>query len=1064
MNRQTTAAGAQGFDAPLSAWFVAHGWQPLPFQRDVWRRYLAGESGLLHTPTGSGKTLAAFGGPLLEALADAPASKAATGTRARARRRAAATGPRILWITPLRALAADSVRALREPIDALGLDWTVAMRTGDATARDRRLAREGRADVLVITPESLALLLSYPDTAAQFSSLRGIVVDEWHELIGNKRGVLLQLCLARLRALADGVRIWGLSATLGNLEQARDVLLPHAPGAALVSGVAPRTLEIETLLPDAGERFPWAGHLGLVQLERVMQRLLGVRTSLLFTNTRSQAELWHRALAAVWPEAPETLALHHGSLDPKLRAAAERGLRNGSIRCVVATSSLDLGVDFPAVDQVLQVGSPKGMARLLQRSGRARHRPGEAGHVVCVPTHALELAEYAAAREALAHGRIEARPPPVLALDVLAQHCVTLALGGGPGGRVAEGDVALVPEAEVHPRQTDVPRPAIEGTRRQPFTGTLALDAQTKDQVSPRDDRKDDPVSPACGGEGWAEGAHEASATRTRGWSDEDFAPDPESKAPTASPSSSPPQAGERGPKTGLRSEALVPLDGDSTGDAAATPISETNTQRSPLRAFVEEIAREAEIWADRPRTLRTPVPESPQTRSAPALASPGFDANALLAEVRGTHAFAALDDATWQAVLDFVVHGGSALSHYPEYTRVVRGTDGLHRIVDRRIAFRHRLNIGTIASDGSVAVKYLRGGGLGSVEESFVGRLRPGDRFQFAGRTLELVRMQDMTAYVRAAKTVDGIVPKWQGGRMPLSGELGREVERVLAASAREPASGSAAAVHAIAATACPELIALDPLLDLQARLSALPGPDRLLCEWIHARGGYHFFAYPFAGRAVHDGLGALIALRWGRIARNTFSLATNDYGLALTLSNDAEPDAELVRGLFSPERLFEDLRESLNLGELARRQFREVARVAGLLPPSLPGRAARSLRQLQASSGLLYDVLQRHDPGHLLLAQAEREVFAGQLEVGRLAQTLDDCAQRTLMLHRLGTFTPLSFPLWAESLRSQHSSEDWRTRVERAAAQLERKFSTSPAKRKANATAPRTQAKPRG
>lgn len=409
--------------APLKAWFDAQGWRALPFQREVWARWLAGESGLLHTPTGSGKTLAAFGGPLLDVLetarADGPVKRKKNAPRTL----------RLLWITPLRALATDTVRALREPVDALGLDWRIGLRTGDASARDKRLARAGQLDALVTTPESLALLLSYPETAAQFAGLRTVVVDEWHELLGNKRGVLLQLALARLRALAPSLRTWGLSATLGNLGEARDVLLPHAPDAALVSGLPPRALTLETLLPDAGERFPWAGHLGLVQLSRVIDRLLSQRTSLLFTNTRSQAELWHRALSAVWPEDQGTLALHHGSLDPKLRSAAEQGLREGTVRCVVATSSLDLGVDFPAVDQVLQLGSPKGMARLLQRAGRARHRPGEPAHVVCVPTHALELMEYAAARDALAHGRIEPRTPPRLSLDVLAQHCVTLALG-----------------------------------------------------------------------------------------------------------------------------------------------------------------------------------------------------------------------------------------------------------------------------------------------------------------------------------------------------------------------------------------------------------------------------------------------------------------------------------------------------------------------------------------------------------------------------------------------------------------------------------------------------------
>ena len=749
----------------------------------------------------------------------------------RVRKDGAAGRIKVLWITPLRALATDTLRALREPIDALGLDWQVGMRTGDASARDKRLARAGKLDVLVTTPESLALLLSYADTAPQFASLRCVIVDEWHEVLASKRGVLLQLGLARLRAVSPGLRLWGLSATLGNLDEARDVLLPHLPDAHVVSGVKPRTLKIETLLPEEGERFPWAGHIGLSQLQRVLHRLNAVRSSLLFTNTRAQAELWHQALSAVWPEDTGTLALHHGSLDPKLRASAEQGLREGRLRCVVATSSLDLGVDFPAVDQVLQIGSPKGVARLLQRAGRARHRPGEAGHVVCVPSHVLELVEYAAARSAIARGAIESRRPLTLCLDVLAQHCVTLALGGG-------------------------------------------------------------------------------------------------------------------------------------------------------------------------------------------------FAGPALLAEVRGTHAYAALDDTTWQAVLDFIVQGGGALSSYPDFRRVVVGADGIHRVDDRRIALRHRLSIGTITSDGSVSVKFLRGGGLGSVEEAFVGRLRRGDRFQFAGRLLELVRLEDMTAYVRVAKSGDGTVPKWMGGRMPLSSELGQEVERMFTAGGSSP-----------------ELRAIAPLLKLQQALSALPAPDTLLAETVKARDGRHLFVYPFAGRQVHEGLGSLLSLRWGRLFANSFSFAANDYGFVLSPANDVDIDAETLRALLSPDGLIDDLRESLNLGELARRQFREIARISGLLPPSLPGRAPRSLRQLQASSGLLFDVLQRFDPGHLLLAQAEREVFASQLEVSRLADTLQACSRRTLVLHAPRSLTPLSFPLWAEGMRGQLSTEDWKTRVRRAAEQLEKR-----------------------
>ncbi len=814
-------APKRGWDAPLADWFAGRGWKAAPFQRETWRRYLAGESGLLHTPTGSGKTLAAFGGPVLQALSDLDTAASGAGQ-----------GPRVLWVTPLRALAADTTQSLAQTVQELGVPWTVALRTGDASARDKRLARQGKADVLVITPESLALLLSYADASQRFRALRCIVVDEWHELLGNKRGVLLQLCLARLRRLSPDTRTWGLSATLGNLDEARAVLLPQVAEAAMVSGAPPRKVTVATLMPQGGRALPWAGHLGLSQLADVFERLFQVRASLLFTNTRAQAELWHRALESIWPEDLATLALHHGSLDPKLRATVENGLRDGSVRCVVATSSLDLGVDFPAVDQVLQIGSPKGVARLLQRAGRARHRPGESGHVICVPAQALELIEYAAARQAIARGEIESRPPPRGSLDVLAQHAVTLALGGG-------------------------------------------------------------------------------------------------------------------------------------------------------------------------------------------------FEADALYEEVRGTHAYAALEKGAWQAVLDFVVQGGNALSNYPEFRRVTRDEDGAYRVHDRRIALRHRLSIGTITSDGAVSVKYLRGGGLGSVEEGFLARLRPGDRFQFAGRTLQLVRLEGMTAYVRRARGGDGPVATWQGGRMPLSTQLGREVEGLYA----HPGS------H-------PEMRAVAPLLRIQAEASALPDTGRLVAERIVTRRGTHLFLFPFSGRAVHEGMAAVMALRWGRMQANTFSYTVNDYGLMLTLAEPAELDEALLRRLLDPQGMEDDLREGVNLGELARRQFREIARVAGLLVPSMPGREVKSLRQVQASSGLLYDVLRRYDPGHLLLAQAEREVFELQLEAPRLLAALRDCQARALALCAPRALTPLSFPLWTESLRGQLSTETWQARVKRAAEQLEKRY----------------------
>lgn len=809
--------------ARLQGWFASRGWKPLPFQRQAWRHYLAGESGLIHTPTGSGKTLAAFGGVLLEALAEPPSPAS--------RKRNAARALRVVWITPLRALASDTTRALADTAQALGLAWNVAQRTGDASARDKRLARGGKLDVLVTTPESLSLLLSHPDTAPMFADLRCVVVDEWHELMGSKRGVQTQLALARLRRWSPRVRTWGLSATLGNLDDACRALLPPGVPPQVISAARSRPMTLETLLPEDMVRFPWSGHLGLSQLAGVMARVLAVRTTLLFTNTRAHAELWHQALAAVWPEDPGTLALHHGSLDPAVRQQAEAGLRDATLRCVVATSSLDLGVDFPSVDQVIQIGTPKGVARLLQRAGRARHRPGETGHVLCVPTHALELAEYAATRTAIAEGEVETRHPPRLPLDVLAQHCVTVALGGG-------------------------------------------------------------------------------------------------------------------------------------------------------------------------------------------------FTDDELFGEVRATDAFSALDAATWRRVLDFIVRGGDALEHYPEYRRVVRDADGVHRVHDRTVALRHRLSIGTIASDGNIAVKFLRGGGLGTVEEAFLSRLRPGDRFRFAGRLLELVRLQDMTAYVRSVKQGDGVVPRWMGGRMPLSSRLAAHVQAALAGDRRSP-----------------EMRALQPLLAVQARLSRVPAAGDLLVEVVRRRDGQHLFVFPFAGRRAHEGLAALLAWRLGQREPNTFSLSANDLGFMLSPQRPLVLEADTLRALLTEERLVEDLAHGANLGELARRQFRGIARVAGLLPPSLPGRTPRSLRQLQASSGLLFDVLSRHDPDHLLLQLARREALEEDLQVADLGDLLRRLRDARLHIVAPASLTPLGFPLWADGMRAHLSTEDWQARVRRAAEQLERR-----------------------
>ncbi|HYH44304.1 MAG TPA: ligase-associated DNA damage response DEXH box helicase [Thermoanaerobaculia bacterium] len=806
----------------VESWFAGRGWRPFPFQREVWEAYAAGESGLVHAATGTGKTYAVWFAALQEALAEGAGGRSAPPLR-------------VLWLTPLRALAADTVAALQAPLSDLGLRWSLGLRTGDTSSAVRSRQKNRLPTALVTTPESVSVLLSQPEARELFSGLRLVVVDEWHELLGSKRGVQAELALARLRGWNPALRTWGLSATLGNLETALAALVgvDGAISAKLVQGAASKVVTVDSLLPEEVERFPWAGHLGLRLLPQVIAAVEEAQSALVFTNTRAQAEIWFQAILEARPDWAGVLTLHHGSLDRKVRDFVEEGLRRGDLRCVVCTSSLDLGVDFAPVDRVVQVGSPKGVARLLQRAGRSGHRPGAASRVTCAPTHAFELVEVAAARRALIAGRLEPREPPDKPLDVLAQHLVTVALGGG-------------------------------------FAG-----------------------------------------------------------------------------------------------------------------------------------------PE-------------------LLAEVRTSHAFRGLTEAEWEWTLDFVTRGGPALAAYPEYRRV-ENKNGVYVVPDAMTARRHRLAIGTIASDAAVAVQYVSGGRLGSVEEAFVARLRPGDRFVFAGKVLELQAVQDMTAYVRRARGKGGgAIPRWMGGRMPLSTELAGAVREELERAGRGVYEG-------------PEMAAVRPILELQARWSALPEADELLIERLASREGHHLFFYPFEGRLVHEGLAALCAYRLSRLAPLTFTLAVNDYGFELLCPDPPPLDEALAGGLLSPGNLLEDVAASLNAIEMAKRQFREIARVAGLLFTGFPGQR-KPARHLQASSGLFYEVFAKYDPGNLLLHQAHREVLERQLEASRLGQALTRLAGARLRRVELARPSPLGFPLMVERMREKLSSEKLADRVRRMQAQLER------------------------
>jgi ATP-dependent Lhr-like helicase len=809
----------------IESWFAANGWQAFDFQREVWRAYLDGESGLVHSATGSGKTLAASLGPFVEWIEEQESSPALGEGRAPALR--------VLWLTPMRALAGDTVLSIDRAVKGLGLPWTVGLRTGDTTSAERARQARKLPSVLVTTPESLSLMLSNADAREKLSDLRLVVVDEWHELLGNKRGVMTELGLARLRKWNPKIRTWGLSATLGNIDEALERLVPGDSPRRVVKGVSDKKIRMDTLIPPDVDQFPWAGHLGLVMLDHVIEAIESSRSTLVFTNVRSQAETWYHGLLEARPDWAGLIGLHHGSLDSDVRKWVENGLKEGKLKAVIATSSLDLGVDFSPVERVLQIGSPKGVARLLQRAGRSGHAPGQVSRVTCVPSHALEFVEAAAARRAAMAGRIESRRPVDCPLDLLTQHLVTIATGEG-------------------------------------------------------------------------------------------------------------------------------------------------------------------------------------------------FDAEAMKAEVRATRAFRDLTEAEWQWALDFVTRGGDALKAYPDYHKVVRGEDGLHRVKDPAIARRHRMSIGTIVSDAAVDVRYMRGKRLGNVEESFIARLSHGDNFIFAGHLLEFLRVENMTAYVKPGKPGSAVIPRWDGGRCPLSSEVSEGIRELLE-------------LHVDGRENEPEMKAVRRLLKLQNSWSKVPRRHEMLVEQTETREGHHIFFYPFEGRQVHMGLSALLAYRIARSKAQTFSLAFTDYGFELMSRERYEMGTLLKEGLFSTEHLLEDMLASLNAAELSKRQFREIARVAGLVFQGYPGQP-KTNRQVQATSGLIYEVFARWDPSNPLLGQAEREVLERQLEFSRLSEGLRRMAATPVLVRQTHKPSPFAFPIMVSRFREKLTNEKLADRVRRMQLEYDR------------------------
>lgn len=888
----------------ISSWLTSKNMKPFTFQEETWEQIYLGNSGLVNAPTGFGKTFSVFLGALINFINRNPNDYK---TKKR-------NGLQLLWITPLRALGKDIARAMEEVIGELEMSWQVAIRNGDTDTSERQRQKRSMPEVLIITPESLHLLLGQKDYEQIFSTLKIVAVDEWHELLGSKRGIQVELALSRIvglrekeiegrrqeigdtqeneqrtmnneqrtvnnASLSAGNRqgsidfrqlsIWGISATIGNLEQARDVLLsplsrgerdfsqpstvnghlssvnrqlsssnyqPSTVNCQLSSFVIIKAdlrkeISIESVIPEEIEKFPWAGHLGLNLAQQAVDIIRANKTTLVFINTRGMSERWYQKILEIAPDLAGAIALHHGSIEQEIRLWVEEALHTTKLKAVICTSSLDLGVDFRPVETVIQVGSPKGVARFLQRAGRSGHQPGKVSKIYFLPTHSLELVEAAALKQAMEENIIESRDPKTLCFDVLIQYLCTLAVGEG-------------------------------------------------------------------------------------------------------------------------------------------------------------------------------------------------FKPGEIYQEVKKTYCYADMNDEEWDQVLYTIVSGGEALQQYDEYKKVERGTDGIYRIRNRRMAMRHRMHIGTIVSSPMMKVKFISGGYVGVIEETFISRLEPGNVFTLAGRNLEFVMVKEMTALVRKSNATKAIVPSWDGGRMPLSSNLGMMLRRKFNEALRADDI---------------ELKALEPLFILQQKLSHVPGDHELLIEQIETKDGFHLFVYPFEGRLVHEAMAAVLAYRISKITPITFSIAMNDYGFELLSDQQIPVDDSNVYDLFSTENLFVDIQRSVNSTEMARRKFRDIGVIGGLIFQGYPGEHKKA-RHLQSSASLLFNVFSEYDPDNLLLRQSYHEVMEQQMEEIRLRNMLQRIQKSNIILTFPTQLTPFCFPVKVDSMRENMSSEKLEDRIKKMQSKLEK------------------------
>ncbi|WP_026451770.1 ligase-associated DNA damage response DEXH box helicase [Aequorivita capsosiphonis] len=807
-------------------WFQSKEWKSFPFQKQTWKAFLEGKHGLLNAPTGSGKTYALWIPIVLQYLKENPDYK----TKHR-------KGIKAIWITPLRALSVEIQQAAQRFADDLGTGMTIGIRTGDTSQSDRAKQKRQMPDLLITTPESLMLLLASKGYDKTFKTLTAIVVDEWHELLGSKRGVQMELALSRLKTVSPKLRIWGISATIGNLEEAQDVLLGMDPefrkNSVLIKAKQKSKIEVRSIIPKKMETFPWRGHLGIHLLEEIVPIIKASKTTIIFTNTRGQCEIWFQKLLEKHPEFAGELAMHHGSIAKDTRLWVEQAIRNESLLAVVATSSLDLGVDFAPVETVIQIGGPKGVAKFLQRAGRSNHRPGEASVIYFLPTHALELLEASALKRAVKEEVVEDRTPYLLSFDVLIQYLVTLAV-------------------------------------------------------------------------------------------------------------------------------------------------------------------------------------------------SEGFFATEIFPEIKNTFCFQGITEEQWNWCLNFITLGSQSLQAYDEYKKVEVTPEGLFKVESRRIAMMHRLSIGTIVSDSMMLVKYVSGGFIGTIEEWFISKMKPGDTFVFAGRTLELVRLRQMQAQVRKSNKRTRNIVSFMGGRLPLSSQMSKILREEMQSEADHKRN-------------TPELKALSHIFDRQERESIVPGENEFLIETFKTREGYHSIFYPFEGRFVHEAMSSLLAYRISLLSPITFSLAYNDYGFELLSDQFLDIQTILDNNLFSEEYLYDDLQKSLNATELARRKFRDIAVISGMVFQGYPNKFIKT-KHLQSNSQLLFDVFRDYEPNNLLYLQAYRETFEHQLEEGRLRLALERINKQEIIWKQCQKATPFSFPIITDRLREKLSSEKLADRIKRMTLLLEK------------------------